>query len=309
MSMILILQMLIAPLFPEDADVHPFIVANGIPDLDILSLYIWNADFTSKGTDLLTENLQPDSTVILFLPSGRMNVLAFDELGNSYGIPGLVKKNAPDTLVIDLEHITYGRPNVDCGSYMLNIENTLYGFSLDTIRISSPGLDGEILLGAQRVFPGTGIIIWLDKGIYSINALDQTGGEYSTGKFLFPARTGGISIEESMRVDPLLPVGIAGNGSASLLITNRLPLSALTGLEIVSEAGSEGVSLDNISLQPGESIIAALAPGPYTLTCIDEAGAEYRASFDLDENSVRKLFLTSDFMMFDFSFPEGDRQL
>jgi hypothetical protein len=303
MSIILILQMLIAPPFPEDADIHPFIVANGIPDLDIVSLYIWNADLTSKGANILEGSLQPDSTVLLFLPSGRMNVLAFDELGNAYGIPGLIKKNAPDTLVIDLEHITYGRPNVDFGTYMLNIENTIYGFSLDTIRISSPGLDGEILLGAQRVFPGTGIIIWLNKGIYSIEALDRTGGEYSTGKFLFPARTGGITIDESMRINPSLPVGIVGYGSASLLIVNRLPLSALTGLEIIPEAGSEGVSLDNISLQPGESIVAALAPGPYTLTAMDEAGAEYRASFDLDENSVWKLFLTSGFMIFDFSFP------
>lgn len=306
--MILILRMLIAPLFSGDAEVHPFAVVNGIPELDILSLYVWSADFASKGDDLLAGDLQPDSSVTLLLPSGRMNVLAFDQLGNSYGIPGFVLKNNADTLVIDLEHITYGRPNFDFGPYMLNIENTLYGSSLDTFRISSPGLEGDILLGAQRVFPGTGIIIWLDKGIYSIDALDRTGVEYSTGEFLFPARNGGISIDESMRVDPPLPVGIAGNGSASLLIMNRLPRSALAGFEIVPEAGREGISLHDISLQPGECILAALPPGSCALTGFDQAGAEYRAFFELYENSVRTLFLTGDFMVFDFSFPDGGRR-
>ena len=203
-------------------------VINGVRGTEVVSLYLWGTGDNRTGENRLHDYLQPDSAVTISIPSGKCNILAFDELGNSYGIAGFYKKSAPDTITVDLEYITFGRPNVDHGHHLLNLTNSLNGFALDTLILSSSLLAQDIMIDDFRLFPGAAIIIWLDKGIYSINAVDQIGRTFFTDSITIPDESCNVSIVSSMIENPLLPVGITGNGSRILFVENCLPSDAIT---------------------------------------------------------------------------------
>ncbi len=281
---------------------------NEVRDLEIVSLYVWGAGHKSKGDNRLQFSLQPDSSFTFILPSGICNFLAFDELGNSYGIADFYKKNAPDTLEIDLEYITFGRPNVDNGYYLLNIANSLNGFALDTFRLSSTRLYEDIIIDGFRVFPGNSITLWLDKGIYSVDAVDQIGRTYSVERVTVPDSVRVVSITGSMIIDPSQPVGIAGNGSGLLFIENCLPMAVITELRIIPQNGPDGIHLDSIALQPGASIVANLNPGYYSVLATDEFGAEYYASIEQQNTGSLRLPIVYEYLQYDFSFPQDSQE-
>ncbi|MCK4500023.1 hypothetical protein KAU11_05960, partial [Candidatus Babeliales bacterium] len=134
LSVVLTFQLMF-PVLEEH--LHDLTAINSILGLDIVSLYVWEAGNTDKGDNWLPAILPSDSSITFSLPSGKCNILAFDELGNSYGIAGFYNKSAPDTITVDLEYITFGRPNVDYGHHQLNLTNSLNGFALDTLILSS----------------------------------------------------------------------------------------------------------------------------------------------------------------------------
>jgi len=205
----------------NETGLHDLTFTNGVRDIPIISIYIWASGHLDKGDNWIIADLQPDSSVTFALPSGKCNFLAFDELCNSYAVAGFYKKSAPDTIKIDLEYITFGRPNVDHGHHLLNLTNSLNGFALDTLVLSSSLLPQDIVIDDFRVFSGTSIVIWLDKGIYSIIALDQIGRTYTADSITVPSDSCNVIIVNSMISDPQPPVGITGSGSGSLLIENR----------------------------------------------------------------------------------------
>jgi len=288
---------------PIQSGAHDFTVINEVRDLEIVSLYVWGTGHNSKGDNRLCSNLQPGSSITFTLPSGKCNILAFDELGNSYGILGILHKCAPDTVTIDLEHITFGRPNADHGHYMLNLTNSLHGFALDTLILSSERLEENIIIDDFRVFPRSSIIIWLEKGIYSIITVDQIGRTYITNSITVPDDSCMVSILNSMVINPEPPVGVTGNGSGSLLIENCLPSTMITELHITLQNGSDGIYLESISLQSGETIVANLNPGYYSVLATDESGAEYFVSFEQQDTGIPRLPITVEYLQDDFSFP------
>ncbi len=287
---------------------HDFTVINKVRDLEIVSLYVWGAGHNSKGNNRLHSSLQPDSSVTFTLPSGKCNILAFDELGNSYGIAGNYQKNAPDTITVDLEYITFGRQNVDYGHYMLRLANSLQGFALDTLILSSAQLNENIIIDDFRLFSGKSIIIWLDKGTYSVNVIDQIGRTYSTDNITVPSDSCVVTIANSMISNPKPPVGIAGNGSGSLLIENCLPMSAITELHIIPRNGSDGTFLDSIALQPGVSIVVKLNSGNYSITATDDSGAKYDISFEQHGTDIVRLPVTYESLQYDFNFPDSSQE-
>lgn len=232
----------------------------------------------------------------------------FDELGNSYGIAGNNQKNAPDTIAVDLEYITSGRPNADYGHYMLNLTNSLYGFALDTLMLSSKQLIEDIIIDGFRIFPGASTIIWLDKGIYSVNVADQIGRTYSTDNITVPSDSCVVSIISSMLINPQPPVGITGNGCGSLVIENCLPMSVITELQITTQNVPDGIFLDSIALQPGASIIVKLNPGYYSVTATDEFGAEYYVSIEQQDTGTLRLPIVNEYLHYDFSFPVSSQE-
>ena len=303
----IILLTLTAKPFPE-ANQHSLTIVNNIAELDIISLYIWGTDQSSKGENRIGSILQPDSSVTFTIPSGKCNILAFDELDNSYEIQGTLKKNTQDTLEIDLEYMTFAAPNFDHGHYPLHLKNSLPGFALDRITLSSPQLDQDIVIDNHRVFPGNNINIWLDKGIYSIIAVDQIDRAFSTEGISVPDDSCIVSISESMICNPVVPIGITGSGSGALLIENCLPWTPITELRIPPDDNFEGIYLDDLSLQPGTSIVIELDPGMYELTISDEHGWKYSLLVALTDSNTTRISITSDFLDFDFSFPERPEQ-
>ncbi len=281
---------------------------NEVRDLEIVSLYVWGAEHINKGDNRLQSSLQPDSSFTFILPSGICNFLAFDELGNSYGIAGFYKKNAPDTIMIDLQYITFGRPNVDNGYYLLNIANSLNGFALDTFRLSSTRLYEDIIIDGFRVFPGNSITLWLDKGIYSVDAVDQIGRTYSVERVTVPDSVRVVSIVRSMIINPLLPIGITGNGNKPLFVENCLPSAVITELTIIPRDGSDGIYLDSITLKPGEHIVANLNSGFYSVLATDEYGAEYHVSIEQQNTGSLRLPIVYEYLQYDFSFPQDSQE-
>ncbi|MEN8208871.1 MAG: hypothetical protein ABFR50_06440 [Candidatus Fermentibacteria bacterium] len=289
-------------------DIHNLTLVNNVKEVEIISLYIWGSDQSDKGNSWITAALQSDSSVSLSLPSGKCNILAFDELGNSYGIAGNYQKNAPDTIEIDLEHITFGRPNVDNGHYLLNLANSLNGFALDTLILSSARLYENIVIDDFRVFPGSSITIWLDKGIYSLSAIDQIGRTYSADSITVPDDRRVVSIVSGMIIDPAPPVGITGDGSVPFFIENCLPSASITGLSILPRNGADGIYLDSISLQPGAHIVVNLNPGSYSILAADEFNAEYFVSIEQQDAEMLRLAIVNDYLQHDFSFPPRRRE-
>ncbi len=282
---------------------HTLTFINRVKSLQIVSLYIWGSDQTSKGDNRITTYLQPDSAVTFSIPSGKCNILAFDELGNSYGIAGDYQKHTPDTVAIDLQYITYGRPNVDFGHYLLNLTDSLHGFALDTLILSSSCLAEDIVIDDFRIFPENSIIIWLDKGVYSIGAVDQADGRYYLDNIRIPSGTSIVSITDSMIVNPQPPVGITGNGTGSLLIENCLPTAQITELQLLPQNDPDGIFLDNLTLQPGASVVVKINPGNYSLTATDEFGTKYTIIFEQDDTDIIRLPITYESLHYDFSFP------
>ncbi len=293
---------------PNQAGLHDLTVINGLRDIEIVSFYIWGSGHNSKGDNRLYSNLQPDSSITFTLPSGKCNFLAFDELGNSYGIAGDFQKNVPDSITIDLEYITFGRPNVDHGHHLLNLTNSLNGFALDTLVLSSSMREQDILIDDFRVFSGTSISIWLEKGIYSINAVDQIGRKYNTDNITVPDDSCMLAIVSSMLINPLPPVGITGNGSRPFFLENCLPIAVITELQIVPQDGSNGIYLDNLALQPGEHIIAKLNPGYYSVLVTDEYDAEYYVSIEQRDTGSLRLPVVYEYLKYNFSFPANSQE-
>ena len=292
----------------NETGLHALTFINGVREIPIISIYIWPSGQLAKGDNWIMTNLQPDSSVTLTLPTGRCNILAFDELDNSYGIVGFCMKTAPDTITVDLEYITFGRPNVDYGHHLLNLTNSLNGFALDTLILSSSLLAQDIMIDDFRLFPRAAIIIWLDKGIYSINAVDQIGRTFFTDSITIPDESCNVSIVSSMIENPLLPVGITGNGSRILFVENCLPSDAITELMILPGDGSDGIYLDSITLQPGEHIVANLNPGFYSVLATDDSGAEYYVSIEQKDTGSLRLPIVYEYLQYDFSFPEDTQE-
>ncbi len=305
LSVVLTFQLMF-PVLEEQ--LHDFTAINSISGLDIVSLYIWESGNTDKDDNRIPATLPPDSSITFSLPSGKCNILAFDELGNSYGIAGFYKKSAPDTITVDLEYITFGRPNVDYGHHLLNLSNSLNGFALDTFILSSIRLDENIIIDDFRVFPGNSIMIWLDKGIYSVKAVDQIDRLYTVDSIIVPDDSCMVSIVSSMIVDPVPPVGITGNGSGSLFIENCLPMAVITELQIIPQNGSDGIYLSSIALQPGAHIVANLNPGYYSVLATDESGAEYYVSIEQQDTGSLRLPIVNEYLQYDFSFPDTSQE-
>jgi len=293
---------------PNEIDPNNLIIINKVRDVQIISLYIWGSGQSDKGENWIIADLQSDSSVTFSLPSGKCNILAFDELGNSYGIVGFYLKNAPDTIAIDLEYITFGRPNADYGHHLLNLTNSLNGFALDTFRLSSTRLYEDIIIDGFRVFPGNSIAIWLDRGIYSVDAVDQIERTFFTDSITIPHENCNIAIVSNMIVNPLPPVGIAGNGSETLFLENCLPAAAITELLILHRDGSDGIYLDSIRLEPGEHMVANLNPGFYSLLATDEYGAEYYVSIEQKNTESLRLPIVYEYLQYNFSFPDYSQE-
>ena len=292
----------------HETDLHDLTVINEVRGIPIISIYLWISGSLDKGENWISTNLQPDSSVTFALPSGMCNFLAFDSLCNSYAIAGFHKKSVPDTIWIDLEYITFGRPNVDHGHHLLNLVNSLSGFALDTLILSSSVLPQDIVIDNFRIFPGSSIVIWLDKGIYSINAVDQIGRTYTADSIAVPSDSSIVKIVRSMNSNPQPPVGITGSGSGSLIIENCLPESVITELQIIPQNASNGIYLDNLALQPGASIVVNLNPSNYSLTATDEYGIEYFISFEKPSSGIQRFPVTVDYLQYDFSFPESGQE-
>ena len=304
----MILTLLSVAVSDQSDRLQNFTVINEVRDLEIVSLYVWGAGHNIKGDNRLNSNLQPDSSVTFALPSGKCNILAFDELGNSYAIAGFNKKSAPDTITVDLEYITYGRPNVDFGHHLLNLTNSLKGFALDKLVLSSSVLPHDILIDGFRVFPGTSIVIWLNKGNYSINAVDQIGRIYSIGNITVPNDSFAVAVVRSMIINPEPPVGVTGNGSRELFVENCLPSDVITELMVLPQDGSDGIYLDSITLQPGEHIVAYLNPGFYSVLATDDSGTEYYVSIEQQDTVSHILSIVYEYLHYDFSFPEDSQE-
>lgn len=296
--------LILLSLFSTSNDqLHTFTVSNSLSELDIVSLYLWDADDNTKGENWLDTPLEPDSSVVFHIPSGECNLLAFDELDNSYGVPNIIQKNSPDTLWIDLEHMTYSRPNVDFGPCMLGITNDIPGYAIDTLMVYSDRQDSVLILDEYRLFPGSKLILWLDKGYYSIMAVDQIGREFRTQYFMVPLDTVFTSLKRHMLKYSAEPIGIVGSGSCSLLLEHCLPDATLTQLTIAPQYEGEMIYLDDLEFEPGESIIASLPPGSYSVSAVDDYGDSFTAQFSIDDGEVRRLFLTYDLMEYDLGFP------
>lgn len=303
--LIILLFALISGSFAQEILMHDLTLINRIRDINIVSLYLWSSGGDSKGENRLGDPLHPDSSITFTLPSGKCNILAFDELGNSYEIKGLLKKNAQDTLQIDLEYLSFNTPNIDYGNYPLNLFNSLSGFALDTVILSSPHLERNIVIDDCRVFPGNNITIWLDKGNYTMTAVDQIDRTYRIERISVPDDSCMFSISDNMICNPVVPVGITGNGSGALLIENCLPWTVLTELLISPDVNFDGIYLDDLSLQPGASIVIELDPGMYAVTASDERDGKYSMIIELTDSNTIRIPLTFDYLNFNFSFPDS----
>jgi hypothetical protein len=300
--------MLILPAQSSSLLQDDFTVVNRVRELDIISLYIWEADADSKGCNLLENKLQPDSCFTLSLPPGSYGILAFDEAGNSYGVRDSLLSDGPDTLQLDLEHIMYNRLNVDLGEYALVITNGLQGLALERIELSSDVLPGTVTVGDIRIFPYWIVYLWLDRGTYSLKFTDQAGREFEAESITVTGGRDTLRVTESMLTEVSEPVGMVGEGSIILLIENRLPGSLLATLEILPDNGSAGLYLDGLGIEPGHGIAVALNPGDYSVTATDDEGIPYRAAVQLADNPVYRLYVNYEYLLYDFSFPSGDRE-
>lgn len=297
---------LISGSFSQEVLMHDLTLINRVRDINIVSLYLWNSGGHNKGENLLCYLLHPDSSATFTIPSGKCNLLAFDELGNSYGVYGSLQKCKSDTIEIDLEYITFAIPNIDHGDYPFTLTNSISGFALDTLMLSSAQLNEDIIIDGFRLFSGNSMIIWLDEGIYSLNVIDQIGRTYSIENISLPSDSFVVPIVSSMISNPQPPIGIAGTGNGSLLIENCLPTAVITGLHLIPRNGSDGIFLDSIALQPGASVVLKLNPGNYSIAATDEFGAEYYISFEQQGTDIVRLPITNEYLQYDFSFPDSN---
>jgi len=280
----------------------PLVVLNETGEPDIVSLYVWEYGGGFKGKNLLRRPMPSGTGVTVEVPVGKINILAFDELDNSYGIAGFIKKSPPDTVSLDFDDITYGRPNLDFGPYLLTVTNLLHGFALDTLRVTSlEGNDDTLTVDDIRLFPGCGADLWLKKGEYHFTATDQAGRTLDGGVVNIPGDDI-LGFTEAAAVEPPIIVGEAGAGDAGVLLENRMPYSDVT--EIVLYAGDDPVLfLEGLELEPGESVLLLADPGVHLVRAVDDAGASYVSEFDFSKDVPTRAFLVYDMLEYDFSFP------
>jgi hypothetical protein len=279
------------------------VLVNHVRETDIVSLYAWNPGCGWKGVNLLESGLEPGAAALIGLAPGEYNVLAFDGLGNSYGLRDTVSAGALDTLALDLQHIMYHRPNFDLGGYLVVLSNGLRGLALESIDITSAGSGESLGIGQVRIFPGWIAYLWLERGTYSVTATDQAGRVFTADSLTVPG-VDTLRVTEEMLAEAREPLGMVGRGSCVLLIENNLAGYRIVRLEILPGSGDAGIRMEDLSLEPGDGIVAALDPGGYRVTATDDSGAGYSALVQLDDGGAVRLFLCSDYLEFDFGFPD-----
>jgi len=284
----------------DRGELHSLTVLNSVDDRSIVSLYIWMAGSTRKGDNLLVDPVPPGSSVGVSIPSGRCNLLAFDDLGNPYGLSGLVQKNRADSLLIDLHLITFGRPAADLGEHLFYVENSLSGLAVDTVLVEA-GVTGEnYTIAGFRLFPGQTLDLWLKKGDYSITAVDQLGRHYLIGSYSVPADPG-TEVTENDLAFPAEPLGVAGSGNALILVFNSTPYSVFHTVALFCD--DDPVLLcDDLSIRPGESILLETVPGPIILTLTDDSEAAYSVTLVPEAERLTRVFVSYGMLETDFSF-------
>lgn len=301
----LCLLLALAQLDSSSAEMRNLVLSSGVREVGLTSLYVWKPGEDSKGRDLLAGSLSMDSCISVLVPAGRFNILVFDELGNSYAYRGL-EGELPDTLRIDNSMITYQRPNIDLGSHMLNLTNSLQGFPIDSILLAGP--DGELLeLGGFRIFPGSSLILWLDPGQYDITVMDGTGRWLRPGGTSIPSDTSLVSVGEEDLCDPEPPLGICGDGDATVLVENRVWRCCIVELEVEGDKATPGLLLENIRMEPGDGIVIQLDAGDRLLRAVDADGMSYSLDVRFDPSTAHRYFISNADMVYDFGFP-GDEE-
>lgn len=299
-----LLYVILTVLVGGGAGLHPLTIRSGVRETGIVSLFIWQAGTSSKGVDLLETPLFCSEDMTVWIPSGRCNILAFDELGNSYGIQGWVQKSRPDTLEMDIQHITFGIPNFDHGPYLLRIMNERGNLPITSISVVSGSTKEEISASERIVFPGSGIILWLQKGEHYVRALDTAGREYRMNPISVPDGQNEFTIGYRDLLYPEEPIGAAGDGDIPLMIMNCLPYSPLQKLLIMDISGAAVLYVDSLGLEPGRTVLAMLSKGVYSVELTDSAGAAYGNAVTVEDGGVYMMRLDPDEIIPDFSFPD-----
>jgi len=280
------------------------IVANGLHDIDMTGFFILDPRRNAKGPNLLCSPIPPGECLTLGVPSIVKSVLAFDELTNSYLIDLQAGVRRPDTMVIGLEHLTYGDPHVDHGGCSLKIVNFLEGIALDSVYLSSTDSIFHRIDG-HRLFPGHRLIVWLNGGTWSIRAVDQIGRVLAEDSIQVPAEEP-LYIDSDMLVETPEPVGIAGEGSSGIYLINCLPFTSLKQVSI-RRYSETTIFLDSLSLKPGTGLVAALDRGECVVSATDWTGVSYSIDMKIETGEFYLLWLTFDFLQPEFSFPVNRR--
>jgi hypothetical protein len=280
---------------------NPLTLVNGLRDDSIVSIYVREYGSVARGDNLLSEELPPGAVISAELPQGHYSILAFDCSGTSYGITPFVHESGEDTVHIELQYVTFDRPNVDLGPFMLPLSSDIPGFAIAEMTLT--GDDGStVRIEDLRIFPNAGVVLWMSPGLYRIEAMDEIGRLYRLDGISVPCDTASIHIRRDMVVRPEEPVGAAGHGSASVLLENCLPNTQIESINMSDETDNILLDLEDLSLDPGCSILLQLEPMEYRLTAVDDRGGIYSADFILEAGDIRLLSLTDAFVLYDFSF-------
>jgi hypothetical protein len=200
----------------------------------------------------------------------------------------------------------YDMPNVDLGGFLLELDNRLQGVALERIEISREDGPDRFTADGIRIFPGWGIYLWLDRGTYSLSVTDQLGRVCMIDSVPVPRGGGPLQVGEEMMPGVGEPLGIAGEGSAVLLVENHLPYDRIESVEVIPDDGSAGEYVGNAGMEPGRSMAFALDPGGCTVIATDDAGTSYRAGVILEDGRACRLFVQYGYLVYDFGFPVED---
>jgi hypothetical protein len=280
-------------------------VKNEFQNSSINSLYVWDADTLDKGANILcTGALTSGQSVSIPQPEHSINLLAFDDVGNSYSLRGFSPAGPGDTIRIGLKILDLSTPNLDHGRCPVNIINSLAGLDLDSIRAWPCPTGDTLSVATVALYNGRNSILWLDPGLWTIRAYDELGDSYGIDSIhVSSAEEAVVHIRHQEDLSKPYQKSERTAGNVVFIIVNNIPDREICSAEAVRQADRLTMEfLSNSVLRPGESLVCRIDPGEYTLHATDDLGGSYTLWMPVEQDTT-VIHIDTSALDFDFGFP------
>jgi len=249
----------------------PVTVKNGLGDWKITAVYMYPVTQVSRGENMITADLVPDSTAALRVLPGNYNILVIDEDNDCYTYNNVSITSDGYNLEVKLDDLNSSNYNVGTGHYPLTVTNGLADYDIWYVYVDPVGTEPTTeYMGSGILFTDETITIWLEPGTYVVKAVDDSDASFTYDSVQVTESGAKLTVNEA-DIDTPRPA----EEPASVTVVNGL---AKTVSYLYIDKSDEPWGDDRLGasvLAPGDTFVVDITTGTWGMKAQDEDGNTY----------------------------------